>query len=43
MFTQKSELLDFKDCPRELMLALNKFLSVYYGDRQLEFKPNLSR
>ena len=34
-------MLQFKDDPKELMLALDRFLSIYYGDRQVEFKPNL--
>ena len=34
-------MLQFKDDPKELMLALDRFLSIYYGDRQVEFEPNL--
>ena len=34
-------MLQFKDDPKELMLALDRFLSIYYGDCQVEFKPNL--
>lgn len=34
-------MLEFKDNPQELMLALDRFLSIYYGDRQVKFKPNL--
>jgi len=36
-----SAMLEFKDSPRELMQALDRFLSVYYGDRQVEYKPDL--
>ena len=32
---------EFKDNPRELMRALDRFLSVYFGDRQVEYRPNL--
>ena len=35
-------MLEYKDNPRELMLALDRFLSVYFGDRQVEYKPNLN-
>ncbi len=31
-------MLQFKDDPKELMLALDRFLSIYYGDRQVESK-----
>ena len=34
-------MLEFKDNPEELMQALDRFLSVYYGDRQVEYKPDL--
>lgn len=34
-------MLQHKDDPQSLMLALDRFLSDYYGDRQLKYKPNL--
>lgn len=34
-------MLEYKDNPRELMQALDRFLSVYFGDFQVEYKPNL--
>ena len=36
-------MLEFKDNPRELMQALARFLSVYYGDRQIEYKLDLDK
>jgi|GEM_PF-3067753 len=36
-------MLKYKDNPRELMQALDRFLSVYFGDRQVEYKPELDR
>ena len=34
-------MLQHKDDPQALMLALDRFLSDYYGDRQLKYKPNI--
>ena len=34
-------MLKFKDNPKRLMLELDRFLSVFYGDRQVEYKPDL--
>ena len=34
-------MLEFKDNPRELMQALDRFLSVYFGDCQVENQINL--
>ena len=34
-------MLEFKDNPRELMQALDRFLSVYFGDRQVENQLDL--
>jgi len=34
-------MLEFKDNPKKLMRELDRFLSIYYGDLQLEYKPDL--
>ena len=36
-------MLKYKDNPRELMQALDRFLSVYFSDRQVEYKRELDR
>ena len=35
-------MLEFKNDPKKLMMELDRFLSIYYGDRQVEYKPNLN-
>lgn len=34
-------MLEFKDDPKKLMIELDRFLSIYYGDRKIQYNPDL--
>lgn len=36
-------MLKFKGNPEKLMIELDRFLSIYYGDRKIKYKPDINQ
>lgn len=36
-------MLEFKDNPQKLMMELDRFLSTFYGDRKIQYNPDLNK